>query len=161
MTTDLADEDIKHMQALEAAAPDQPFFVYYVPGGTHSAQQPKAEWVEKFKGKFDMGKDPGGIRSQFHHIIDIVPMLLEVTGVPAPATFNGIEQKPIERVSMVYTFDETFDIGPDTRTGVDDSYDLPFTFTGTIDKLTYHLGKEQLTAAQQSDKAAAIARASN
>ena len=40
---------------MNAAAPDQPFFLYYVPGGTHSPHQPKAEWRDKFKGKFDMG----------------------------------------------------------------------------------------------------------
>ena len=275
LTTDMADEAIKHMRDLNAAAPSQPFFVYYVPGGTHSPHQPKAEWREKFKGKFDMGyeklrdvifanqkrlgvipestqltplppelpkwdslsfaykkllarqaenfagyaaytdyeigrviqsvenmgkldntiiiyicgdngtspegtltgafnqltayngilkapealqmlhyedwgtdktyphmsvgwalafdtpfqwtkqvashfggtrqgmaiswpghiKDLGGIRSQFHHVIDIVPTLLEVTGIKAPQTVNGITQKPIEGVSMAYTFD--------------------------------------------------------
>ena len=42
------------------------------------------------------------------------------------------------------TIDETFDIGVDTRTGVDDSYTLPFRFTGTIDKLTFKLGPSQL-----------------
>ncbi len=55
LTTDMADEAIKYMSGLNAAAPDQPFFVYYVPGGTHSPHQPKKEWIEKFKGKFDMG----------------------------------------------------------------------------------------------------------
>ena len=39
---------------------------------------------------------------------------------------------------------ESFDIGIDTRTGVDDSYELPFPFTGNIDTLTYKLGPEQL-----------------
>ena len=43
------------MRNLNAAAPDQPFFVYYVPGGSHSPHQPTKEWIEKFKGKFDMG----------------------------------------------------------------------------------------------------------
>ena len=55
LTTDLADEAIKYMSSLNAAAPDKPFFVYYVPGGTHSPHQPKQEWRDKFKGKFDMG----------------------------------------------------------------------------------------------------------
>ena len=40
----------------------------------------------------------------------------------------------------VLTIDETFDIGSDTRTPVDDSYAVPFRFTGTINKLTFHLG---------------------
>ena len=40
---------------MNAAAPDKPFFLYYVPGGTHSPHQPTQEWIEKFKGKFDKG----------------------------------------------------------------------------------------------------------
>ena len=55
LMTDLADEAISHIQRLDAVSPDQPFFVYYVPGATHSPHQPKPEWIAKFKGKFDMG----------------------------------------------------------------------------------------------------------
>ena len=293
LTTDLADEAIKYLGDLNAAAPDKPFFLYYVPGGSHSPHQPTKEWVEKFKGKFDMGyeklreeifanqkrlgvipadaeltpwpdgqaeyggtklprwdslsliqkklyarqaevfaafvaytdheigrviqqvedmgkldntliiyisgdngtsaegteegtfnqltsyngvltlaeavqmlhyedwgsektyphmavqwswafdtpfkwtkqvashfggtrqgmviswpghiKDVGGIRSQFHHIIDIVPTILEAAGIKAPETVNGIPQKPIEGVSMAYTFDETNAKAPSTH----------------------------------------------
>ena len=50
--------------------------------------------------------DKGGIRWQFHHVIDIVPTLLEATGIPAPVMVDGIAQKPIEGVSMAYTFDK-------------------------------------------------------
>jgi arylsulfatase len=50
-------------------------------------------------------KDKGGIRNQFTHVIDIVPMLLEATGIPAPNVVDGIPQKPIEGVSFMYTFD--------------------------------------------------------
>jgi arylsulfatase A-like enzyme len=284
LTTDLADDAIKYMSSLNAAAPDKPFFVYYVPGGTHSPHQPTKEWIDKFKGKFDMGweklreqifanqkrlgvipanaqltpwpdgqsafggatlprwdslsllqkklyareaevfaayaaytdyeigrviqevqdegkldntliiyicgdngtsaegtlegtfnqmtayngiltlplpvqllhyadwgsdktyphmsvawswafdtpfkwtkqvashfggtrqglaiswpghiTDVGGIRPQFHHVIDIVPTILEATGIKAPEVVNGIKQKPIEGVSMAYTFDK-------------------------------------------------------
>src|SRR5204863_4778380 len=55
LITDMADEAIGYMKQLNAAAPDQPFFVYYVPAGTHSPHQPTQEWIDKFKGKFDMG----------------------------------------------------------------------------------------------------------
>lgn len=55
LTTDLADEAVKYLGDLNAAAPDKPFFLYYVPGGAHSPHQPTKEWIEKFKGKFDMG----------------------------------------------------------------------------------------------------------
>jgi arylsulfatase A-like enzyme len=275
LTTDMADEAISYLRSLNAAAPEKPFFLYYVPGGSHSPHQPKKEWVEKFKGKFDMGweklrdqifenqkrlsvvpanaqltpwpdvlpkwdsltavqkklyahqaevyagytaytdyeigrviqevenvgkldntliifisgdngtspegtlsgtynqytayngildvpealqlahyeqwgsdktyphmavawawafdtpfkwtkqvashfggtrqglaiswpghiKDVGGIRTQFHHVIDVVPTILEAAGVQAPDEVKGIKQKPIEGVSMLYTFD--------------------------------------------------------
>ncbi|MBB5535009.1 arylsulfatase [Rhizobium giardinii] len=274
LITDEADNAIDHIKQLNAAAPDKPFFVYYVPGATHAPHHPSKEWIDKFKGKFDMGwnelreqifanqkrlgvipantqltawpdslpkwetldadskklfarqaevyaayvaysdyeigrviqavddlgkldntliiyiegdngtsaegsvlgtpnelitiegmqmpvaeqmkfydswgsnqtyphmsvawswafdtpfkwtkqvashfggtrqgmamswpariKDAGGIRSQFHHVIDIVPTILEATGIEAPAMVDGAAQKPIEGVSMAYSWD--------------------------------------------------------
>jgi len=61
-------------------------------------------------------KDVGGIRRQFHHIIDIVPTILEATGVAAPDTINGIAQRPIEGVSMVYTWDKSGAKAPSKHT---------------------------------------------
>ena len=49
---------------------------------------------------------PGGIRTQFHHIIDIVPTILEASGIPRAGMVNGVAQKPIEGVSMAYTWDK-------------------------------------------------------
>src|SRR5664280_2338844 len=285
LTTDLADKAIEYMRGLNAAAPDKPFFLYYVPGGSHSPHQPTQEWIDKFKGKFDMGwnamreqifanqkrlgvipanaqltpwpddlpkwdsltavqkklyarqaevyaaytaytdyeigrviqevqnmgkldntliiyidgdngtspegslsgtynqmtayngvmdvpeplqllhyrdwgsdktyphmavawawafdtpfkwtkqiashfggtrqglaiswprhiDDPGAIRTQFHHIIDIVPTILEATGVQAPEYVDGIKQKPIEGVSMAYTFKKANANAPTTH----------------------------------------------
>jgi arylsulfatase len=283
MITGMADDAMRYLKELDAAAPNKPFFLYYVPGGTHAPHQPTPDWIEKFKGKFDMGwnalreqifanqkrlgvippnttltpwpdgqpeyggaklpkwdtltadekklfarqaevfaayvaytdheigrviqavedmgkldntliiyisgdngtsaegstigtpfdmaaiqgidvpvaeqlkyyddwgspettphmsvawswafdtpfkwtkqiashfggtrqgmviawpkviKEAGGIRHQFHHVIDIVPTILEVAGIPAPKMVNGIAQKPIEGVSMAYTFDK-------------------------------------------------------
>jgi arylsulfatase len=60
-------------------------------------------------------KDAGGIRTQFHHVIDIVPTILEAAGIQAPKTIDGIEQKPIEGVSMVYTFDAKNANAPSTH----------------------------------------------
>src|SRR5262249_41977353 len=54
----------------------------------------------------DRIKDKGGIRTQFHHVIDIAPTILEAVGVEQPSEGNGVTQKPIEGVSLVYTFDD-------------------------------------------------------
>jgi arylsulfatase len=285
LITDMADKAIDYMRGVKAAAPDSPWFVYYVPGGSHSPHQPKQEWIDMFHGKFDMGwnvmreqifanqkrlgvipadakltpwpdslpkwetlsadekklfarqaevyagytaytdheigrviqqvedmgdlnntliiyidgdngtspegtlvgtpnqwtayngildfpiadqmkfydawgsaatyphmavawswafdtpfkwtkqiashfggtrqglaiswpghiDDAGGIRTQFHHIIDIVPTILEATGIQAPEYVNGIKQKPIEGVSMVYTFSKANANAPTTH----------------------------------------------
>jgi arylsulfatase len=60
-------------------------------------------------------KDAGGIRTQFHHMIDIVPTILEATGIPAPDAVDGITQAPIEGVSMMYTFDNANANAPSKR----------------------------------------------
>jgi arylsulfatase A-like enzyme len=60
--------------------------------------------------------DVGGIRRQFHHIIDIVPTILEATGISAPDTINGIQQRPIEGVSMAYTWDKANTNAPTRHT---------------------------------------------
>ncbi len=50
--------------------------------------------------------DHGGIRGQFHHLIDVAPTILECAGVPEPTRVNGIDQKPMDGVSMLYTLDD-------------------------------------------------------
>ncbi|MEQ8190873.1 MAG: arylsulfatase [Candidatus Eremiobacterota bacterium] len=51
-------------------------------------------------------RDKGSIRSQFHHVIDIVPTILEATGIKEPYMVNGVYQKPVEGISMVYSFND-------------------------------------------------------
>jgi arylsulfatase A-like enzyme len=48
----------------------------------------------------------GEIRSQFHHVIDVVPTILEAAGLPAPTTVNGVRQMPLHGVGMTYSFDD-------------------------------------------------------
>lgn len=66
-------------------------------GGTRNAMA--LSWPNGIKAR-------GEIRQQFHHVIDIVPTLLEVAGLPEPYMVNGVSQKPLEGVSMAYTFDD-------------------------------------------------------
>jgi arylsulfatase A-like enzyme len=49
-------------------------------------------------------KSKGEIRSQFHHVIDVAPTILEAAGLPQPDSVNGIQQDPLEGVSMLYSF---------------------------------------------------------
>ncbi len=65
-------------------------------GGTRNGMV--VSWPEKIH-------DRGGLRSQFHHVIDIMPTILEAAHLPQPGVVNGTPQKPIEGVSMVYSFD--------------------------------------------------------
>jgi arylsulfatase len=58
--------------------------------------------------------DTGGLRSQFHHVIDIAPTIFEAAGIAEPQVIDGITQKPIEGVSMAYTFESG--TAPDRRT---------------------------------------------
>jgi arylsulfatase A-like enzyme len=58
--------------------------------------------------------DKGGVRHQWHHVIDVLPTVLEAAGLPEPASVHGVSQQPIEGVSLRYTFDDA--TAPDRRT---------------------------------------------
>ena len=60
--------------------------------------------------------DRGGIRNQFHHVIDVVPTILEAAHIRQPKVVDGIAQSPIEGVSMAYTFDAKNANAPSTHT---------------------------------------------
>ena len=49
-------------------------------------------------------REKGGMRSQFHHVIDVAPTILEAASLPEPIMVNGVKQRPIEGVSMMYSF---------------------------------------------------------
>jgi len=51
-------------------------------------------------------KAKGEIRQQFSHVIDVAPTVLEAAGLPQPLSVNGVQQHPIEGVSMLYTFND-------------------------------------------------------
>jgi arylsulfatase A-like enzyme len=66
-------------------------------GGTRNGTI--VHWPKGIKGK-------GEVRSQFHHVIDVAPTVLEAAGLPAPRFVNGVQQHPIEGVSMAYSFND-------------------------------------------------------
>lgn len=76
-------------------------------GGTRNAMI--ISWPERIK-------DTGAIRSQFHHVIDLMPTLMEVVGIKEAKEVNGFIQRPIEGVSFAYTFAKGASDAPSTRT---------------------------------------------
>ena len=88
-----------HYAAGWAVAGDTPFTwtkqVASSYGGTRNGMV--VHWPKGIKAK-------GELRSQWHHVIDIAPTILEAAGLPEPKSVNGTPQTPIEGVSMVYTF---------------------------------------------------------
>jgi len=90
-----------HFSAGWAVAMDSPFsYTKQVGsdfGGTRNGMI--IHWPAKIKGK-------GEIRTQFGHVIDIAPTVYEIASIPAPKVVNGIEQDPIEGISLAYTFND-------------------------------------------------------
>jgi arylsulfatase A-like enzyme len=104
-----SDRTYNHFAAGWAVAGDAPFTwtkqIASNFGGTRNGMV--VHWPAGIKAKNE-------IRSQFHHVIDVAPTIYEAVGVPAPRMVNGIEQRPIEGVSMLYSFDNPK--APDRRT---------------------------------------------
>ncbi len=104
-----SDRHYNHFPAAWAHAMDTPFqWTKQIAshfGGTRNGLA--ISWPKRIKAR-------GEVRHQFHHVIDIAPTILEAVGVEMPAQFDGVAQKPIEGVSMLYTFDQPD--APDRRT---------------------------------------------
>jgi arylsulfatase len=66
-------------------------------GGTRNGMV--VHWPSAIKGR-------GEVRQQFHHVIDVAPTILEAAKIPEPVVVNGVQQKPIEGVSMLYSFND-------------------------------------------------------
>ncbi len=94
-------ETFPHMAAGWAVAFDTPFSwtkqVASDFGGTRNGMV--IHWPKGIK-------EPGGLRSQFGHVIDIAPTILEAAGLPEPKSVNGVVQTPIEGTSLLYTFND-------------------------------------------------------
>jgi arylsulfatase A-like enzyme len=89
---------------------------HYAVGWAHAMDTPY-QWTKQVASHWGGTRNgtivhwPGGfsargeVRSQFHHVIDVAPTVLEAAGLPHPTTVDGVEQHPIEGVSMAYSFD--------------------------------------------------------
>jgi arylsulfatase len=94
-------ETYPHMAAGWAVALDTPYQwtkqVASDHGGTKVGMA--VYWPKGIKGK-------GELRTQFHHVIDVAPTILEAAGIPEPKVVNGVKQRPMDGVSMVYSFND-------------------------------------------------------
>ncbi|MEH2366963.1 arylsulfatase [Nostoc sp.] len=97
-----------HFHAAWAWAVDSPFqWTKQIAshfGGTRNGLV--VAWGDASGGLRQRIKDRGGLRSQFHHVIDIAPTILEAVGIEEPEVVNGVKQQPIEGTSLVYSFDD-------------------------------------------------------
>ena len=92
---------------MNSAAHDTPFFIYYAPGGTHSPHNPKAEFVEKFKGKFDKGWN--ALREEIfanQKRLGVIPANAQLTpwpdSLPKWDTLSADEKKLFARQAEVF-----------------------------------------------------------
>ncbi len=117
-------DDVDDMVAALDRIGDPTTYALY-PAGWALAMNTPYQWTKQIASHFGGTRDgfivhwpsgiaaEGQIRHQFHHLIDVLPTLLDVAGLPDPETVNGVPQQPIEGVSMRYSFDDAG--APDQR----------------------------------------------
>jgi arylsulfatase len=105
--------NLKHIDELGG-----PKYYNHFPAGWALAMDTPLQWTKQIASHFGGTRNPmiiswpakitdkGGVRTQFHHVMDVMPTILEAAGIRAPDVLNGTPQKPIEGVSMVYSFND-------------------------------------------------------
>src|SRR6266480_4079523 len=107
LSTDIADKSIAWMQKVKVIDPERPFFLYVAPGATHSPHQAPKEWIDKFKGQFDMGWDRyREMTFERQKQLGVVPASTKLTprpaGLPAWDTLSADQKRLYAR--MMETF---------------------------------------------------------
>jgi arylsulfatase A-like enzyme len=110
MTTEFL---IEHMEGF--GSPDS--YNHYSVGWAHAMDTPY-QWTKQVASHWGGTRNgtivhwpngihvKGEIRSHFHHVIDVAPTVLEAAGLPQPVMVHGVQQKPLEGISMMYSFDD-------------------------------------------------------
>jgi len=118
--------------------------------------------LEKFRWEGKAALAPGKHTVLFDFKYDGPGLAKSGTGVLSVDGKEVDNKKIPHTCPVMFTIDETFDVGVDTRTGVDDKdYQPPFRFTGKLEKLTIKLGPNQMMAVDEKAQAEALANASN
>jgi arylsulfatase A-like enzyme len=107
LSTDIADKSIAWMQKVKVIDPDRPFFLYVAPGATHSPHQAPKEWIDKFKGQFDMGWDRyREMTFERQKQLGVIPANSKLTprpaGLPAWDPLNADQKRLYARMMEVF-----------------------------------------------------------
>jgi arylsulfatase A-like enzyme len=110
LTTDLTDKAIQFIRDAKVIAPDKPFFMYFSPGATHAPHHAPKEWIERYKGKFDMGYE------RYRELVfdrqkqlGIFPDDAELTPLNPYAEETSVEGKPWNPLDVVRPWDSLSD----------------------------------------------------
>jgi arylsulfatase len=107
LTTDLADHAIAWVRKVKSIAPDRPFLLYVAPGATHAPHQVPHDWIDKFKGKFDMGWDKYREETiERQKRLGVIPANTKLTersaGLPSWDTLNADQKRLYARMMEVF-----------------------------------------------------------
>jgi arylsulfatase A-like enzyme len=113
LTEDLTDKAIEFIKDAKAIAPEKPFFLYYAPGACHAPHHAPKDWIDRFKGRFEMGYE--AIREQTlarQKELGIVPADTElppINPIGTPETRTGPEGQPFPALDRTLPWDELGD----------------------------------------------------
>ncbi|MES2127927.1 MAG: arylsulfatase [Pseudomonadota bacterium] len=107
LMTDMTNQAINWMRAEKSLTPDKPFFLYFAPGATHAPHQVPKEWIDKYKGRFDMGWDQLRVQTLARQkALGVVPPGTELAPKPAAikdwATLSADEKKLFARQMEIF-----------------------------------------------------------
>jgi arylsulfatase A-like enzyme len=107
LTTDLADHAIAWVRKVKSIAPDRPFLLYVAPGATHAPHQVPQDWIDQFKGKFDMGWDKYREETiERQKRLGVIPANSKLTersaGLPAWDSLNADQKRLYARMIEVF-----------------------------------------------------------
>ncbi|MFN8519854.1 MAG: arylsulfatase [Chloroflexota bacterium] len=106
LTEDLTDRAISFIRDAKVIAPDKPFFMYFCPGAAHAPHHAPKEWIDKYKGKFDMGYDKyRELVFQRQLAMGIMPEGAELTPANPYAQETSVEGKPWNPVDVTRPWD--------------------------------------------------------
>jgi arylsulfatase len=112
-TEDITDKALEFIRDAKAVAPDKPFFLYYAPGACHAPHQAPREWIDRYKGRFDMGYE--AMRTQTlarQKEMGLIPQDTElppINPIGTPQTRTGPDGKPFPETDYTRPWDSLSD----------------------------------------------------